>query len=102
MVHTLVDSLTAHASRHPDRTAYRYLVTGDCDGETREISYGQLARRTRAVAAWLQERGLTGSRAMLLYPPGLEFVSAFLGCLAAGVVAVPGVPPRGGRTTTAP
>ncbi|MFI1534798.1 fatty acyl-AMP ligase [Streptomyces anandii] len=95
MVHTLVDSLTAHASRHPDRTAYRYLVTGDCDGETREISYGQLARRTRAVAAWLQERGLTGSRAMLLYPPGLEFVSAFLGCLAAGVVAVPGVPPQG-------
>ncbi|MFE2509920.1 fatty acyl-AMP ligase [Streptomyces naganishii] len=95
MVHTLVDSLTAHASRHPDRTAYRYLVTGDCDGEIQEISYGRLARRTKAVAAWLQERGLTGSRAMLLYPPGLEFVSAFLGCLAAGVVAVPGVPPQG-------
>ncbi|MGY6026848.1 fatty acyl-AMP ligase [Streptomyces spinosirectus] len=95
MVRTLVDLLTAHASQQPDRTAYRYLVTGDCDGEVRDISYGQLARRSQAIAAWLQERGLAGSRAMLLYPPGLEFIPAFLGCLAAGVVAVPGVPPRG-------
>ncbi|MGX4693979.1 fatty acyl-AMP ligase [Streptomyces sp. JNUCC 63] len=95
MARSLVDLLTAHASLQPDRTAYRYLVTGDCDGEIQEVSYGQLARRSQAVAAWLQERGLAGSRAMLLYPPGLEFVSAFLGCLAAGVVAVPGVPPQG-------
>ncbi|MEU6256259.1 fatty acyl-AMP ligase [Streptomyces sp. NPDC047043] len=87
--------MTAHASQQPDRTAYRYLVTGDCDGEIQDISYGQLARRSQAIAAWLQERGLAGSRAMLLYPPGLEFVPAFLGCLAAGVIAVPGVPPRG-------
>ncbi|MGV9989264.1 fatty acyl-AMP ligase [Streptomyces sp. NPDC003374] len=95
MVRTLVDSLTAHASQQPDRIAYRYLVTGDCDGEVQEVTYGRLARRARAVAAWLQERGLAGSRAMLLYPPGVEFVGAFLGCLAAGVVAVPGVPPQG-------
>ncbi|MGW3847451.1 fatty acyl-AMP ligase [Streptomyces fagopyri] len=95
MARSLVDLLTAHASRQPDRTAYRYLVTGDCDGEIQDISYGRLAERSRAVAAWLQERGLAGSRAMLLHPPGLEFMSAFLGCLSAGVVAVPGVPPQG-------
>ncbi|MCF2539844.1 fatty acyl-AMP ligase [Streptomyces sp. FB2] len=95
MVRSLVDLLTEHAIRHPDRTAYRYLVTGDCDGEIQELSYDRLARRSRAVAAWLQERGLAGSRAMLLYPPGLEFMCGYFGCLAAGVVAVPGVPPRG-------
>ncbi|MFD1271570.1 fatty acyl-AMP ligase [Streptomyces kaempferi] len=95
MARSLVDLLTAHASRQPDRTAYRYLVTGDCDGEIQDISYGRLAERSRAVAAWLQERGLAGSRAMLLYPPGLEFMSGYLGCLSAGVVAVPGVPPQG-------
>ncbi|MFF2993363.1 fatty acyl-AMP ligase [Streptomyces sp. NPDC057950] len=95
MARSLVDLLTAHASRQPDRTAYRYLVTGDCDGEVQDISYGRLAERSRAVAAWLQERGLAGSRAMLLYPPGLEFMSGYLGCLSAGVVAVPGVPPQG-------
>ncbi|MFD8419428.1 fatty acyl-AMP ligase [Streptomyces sp. NPDC059668] len=95
MARSLVDLLTAHASRQPDRTAYRYLVTGDCDGEIQDISYGRLAERSRAVAAWLQERGLAGSRAILLYPPGLEFMSGYLGCLSAGVVAVPGVPPQG-------
>ncbi|MGW3033572.1 fatty acyl-AMP ligase [Streptomyces sp. NPDC001178] len=95
MARSLVDLLTEHAAQQPDRTAYRYLVSGDCDGEIQEITYARLARRSRAVAAWLQERGLTGSRAMLLHPPGLEFISDYLGCLAAGVVAVPGVPPQG-------
>lgn len=95
MARSLVDLLTTHAAHQPDRTAYRFLVTGDCDGEVQEISYGRLAGRSRAIAAWLQERGLTGSRAMLLYPPGLEFISGYLGCLSAGVVAVPGVPPQG-------
>ncbi|MEV6841743.1 AMP-binding protein, partial [Streptomyces sp. NPDC051133] len=95
MARSLVDFLTTYACLQPDRTAYRYLVTGDSDGETQEISYKHLARRSRAVAPWLQEGGLAGSRALLLFPPGLEFVPAFLGCLAAGVVAVPGVPPQG-------
>ena len=95
MARSLVDLLTKHATQQPDRTAYRYLVSGDCDGEIQEITYARLAHRSRAVAAWLQERGLTGSRAMLLHPPGLEFISDYLGCLAAGVVAVPGVPPQG-------
>ncbi|MET7977786.1 fatty acyl-AMP ligase [Streptomyces mirabilis] len=95
MARSLVDLLTTHASQQPERTAYRYLVTGDCDGEIQDISYGRLARRSRAVAAWLQERGLAGSRALLLYPPGLEFISGYLGCLSAGVVAVPGLPPQG-------
>lgn len=95
MARSLVDLLTTHAAYQPDRTAYRHLVTGDLDGEIQEISYARLATRSRAVAAWLQERGLAGARAMLLHPPGLEFICGYLGCLSAGVVAVPGVPPQG-------
>ncbi|WP_328483767.1 fatty acyl-AMP ligase [Streptomyces sp. NBC_00377] len=95
MARSLVDLLTTHATHRPERTAYRYLATGDCDGEVQELSYARLATRSRAVAAWLQERGLAGSRAMLLYPPGPEFINGYLGCLSAGVVAVPGVPPQG-------
>ncbi|MFJ3307064.1 fatty acyl-AMP ligase [Streptomyces sp. NPDC086549] len=95
MARSLVDLVTTHASTRPDRTAYRYLVTGDDEGETEELTYERLATRSRAVAAWLQERGLAGSRAMLLYPPGLEFICGYLGCLSAGVAAVPGVPPQG-------
>ncbi|MEO1693572.1 MAG: AMP-binding protein, partial [Cyanobacteria bacterium J06631_6] len=40
---------------------------------------------------------MMGERALLLYPPGLEFIAAFLGCLYAGVIAVPVYPPRKGQ-----
>ncbi|WP_149824436.1 fatty acyl-AMP ligase [Streptomyces tailanensis] len=95
MARSLIDLLAAHASNHPQRTAYRYLVSGDSDGEVQDISYARLVGRSRAIAAWLQDRGLSGARAILLYPPGLEFICGYLGCLSAGVVAVPGVPPQG-------
>ena len=37
----------------------------------------------------LQERLSPGERVLLLYPPGLDYVAAFLGCLYARVIAVP-------------
>jgi len=36
----------------------------------------------------------------LLYPPGLEFISAFFGCLYADAIAVPVNPPRPNRPAT--
>ena len=35
-----------------------------------------------------------GDRALFLFPPGLDFIVAFFGCLAAGVIAVPLMVPR--------
>jgi acyl-CoA synthetase (AMP-forming)/AMP-acid ligase II/acyl carrier protein len=69
------------------------------DGEKTEVraSYSELDRRARAIAAWLSEHGSAGERALLLYPPGLDFIAAFFGCLYAGVVAVPAFPPRPNR-----
>jgi acyl-CoA synthetase (AMP-forming)/AMP-acid ligase II len=46
----------------------------------------------------LQSRGLAGERALLLFPPGLDYITAFFGCLYAGVVAVPTYPPRRNRS----
>ena len=51
----------------------------------------------RAIGAWLQMHSLEGERALLLFPAGLEFIAGFLGCLYAGVVAVPAYPPRRNR-----
>ena len=42
-----------------------------------------------AIAAELQDRTVPGERAVLLFPPGLDFISAFFGCMYAGVIAVP-------------
>src|SRR5262249_21594529 len=63
-------------------------------------TYEELDRQARAIGAWLQSRGITGERALLLYPPGLEYIVAFFGCLYAGVVAVPAYPPRRNRSTS--
>jgi natural product biosynthesis luciferase-like monooxygenase protein len=57
-------------------------------------SYGELDGHARRVAAALQEHCRPGDRALLLLPPGLDYVAAFYGCLYAGVVAVPAYPPR--------
>ncbi|PSB02444.1 fatty acyl-AMP ligase [Merismopedia glauca] len=92
----IVEILRSHSIHQPDRLAYTFLT--DETVETRSLSYGELDEQVRAIAAALQDLGMAGERVLLLYPPGLEFISAFLGCLAAGVVAVPIHPPRRNRS----
>jgi amino acid adenylation domain-containing protein len=89
---TLVELLRRRALSQPDRVAYTFLV----DGESSEASltYAELDERARAIGARLQATGATGERLLLLYPPGLEFIAAFFGCLYAGAVAIPAYPPR--------
>ncbi|MEU6644631.1 fatty acyl-AMP ligase [Saccharomonospora sp. NPDC046836] len=62
------------------------------------LTYRELDRRATAFASGLVRAELTGSRVLLLYPPGPEFTVAILGCFLAGVVAVPApMPESGGR-----
>ena len=95
---TIVDFLKKRTFYQPDQLAYTFLV----DGETEEvtITYQQLEQKTAAIARELLERKATGERALLLYPPGLEFIAAFFGCLYAGVIAVPVYPPRRNQRMT--
>ncbi|MCX4090900.1 fatty acyl-AMP ligase [Nocardia sp. alder85J] len=92
MAGTLIDTLFARVQAQPAATAYRFLTDGEVDGPVEEMTYARLGRRTRALAAALQE--VAPQRALLLYPAGLEFVEAFFACLAAGVVAVPAPVPE--------
>lgn len=88
----VVDVLRYRANCQPDLTGYTFLI----DGETKAVSltYEALDLQARAIAARLQSYNAQGSRALLLYPSGLEFIAAFLGCLYAGVTAVPAYPPQ--------
>src|SRR5205807_2182937 len=72
----------------------RYLLSGDVDGPVQEWTYNDLDLRARAIASQLQSAGAEGERVLLLYPPGLEFIAAFLGCSYAAAVAVPTYPHR--------
>lgn len=86
---TLLHSLHERAARTPERIAYTFLRENGAD---LDVSYAQLAARVAALAALLAGRTAPGQRALLLYPAGLEFVTAFLACLAVGLVAVPAAP----------
>jgi acyl-CoA synthetase (AMP-forming)/AMP-acid ligase II len=94
---TLVDLLREHATARPNALAYRFLDFESVGGGAEEWTYAHIDRAARAIAACLQETACVGDRAMLLYPSGLEFIAAFLGCLYAGVIAVPAYPPNPGR-----
>ena len=91
----LVDVLRWRAINQPDRLAYTFIT----DGETEEarLTYQQLDQRSQAIAAWLQSVSEPGERVLILYPPGLDYLAGFFGCLYAGVVAVPVYPPRRNR-----
>ncbi|MGW5316128.1 fatty acyl-AMP ligase [Nocardia thailandica] len=90
----LTDILSARAAADPDRVAYRFL---DDDGaEADHLTYRGLHTRARSLAAALRARCAAGDRALLVFPPGLDFVIAYFGCLYAGMVAVPLSPPRRG------
>jgi acyl-CoA synthetase (AMP-forming)/AMP-acid ligase II len=89
---TLVNLLRWRAEHQPGRRAFTFLRDGE--GDEVHITYGALDRGARAVAARLQRETREGDRALLLYRSGLEYITAFLGCLYAAVIAVPAYPPH--------
>lgn len=89
---SLVEVLHSRVRREAESRAFTFL--GDDGQEVAALSYGQLAAAASGVAERLLASGPAGSRAVLLYPPGLDFVTGFLGCLCAGWVPVPAALPR--------
>src|SRR6266545_1598218 len=89
-VTNLVDLLRERASATPDRRAYTFLADGET--ESAALSWGELDARARGIGAALAGQRAEGERVLLLFPPGLDFIAAFFGCLYAGAVAVPSYP----------
>jgi len=88
---SLVELLRWRALHQPDLRAYAFLQDGEV--EKASLTYQELDQQARAIGAWLLSLKAQGQRALLLYPPGLEYISAFFGCLYAQVIAVPAYPP---------
>jgi acyl-CoA synthetase (AMP-forming)/AMP-acid ligase II len=95
---TLVDLLCYGATHQPNQIAYTFLTDGEI--EESSITYQELEQQARLIAAHLHFLGISGERVLLLYQPGIEFIAAFLGCLYAGVAAVPIYPPRRNQRMT--
>jgi acyl-CoA synthetase (AMP-forming)/AMP-acid ligase II len=89
---TLIDLLSDRANSPTGQSGYSFLQDEIVD----RLTYETLHQRAMAIAATLQQSlsHPIGARALLLLPPGLDFIAAFFGCLYAGMVAVPAYPPR--------
>lgn len=92
---SLVKRLQQKAETSPATIGYTFLHDGIKVADT--LTYGELEQRSREIAVMLLRVLNPGDRALLMYPPGLDFVSAFFGCLYAGVIAVPAYPPSVSR-----
>jgi thioester reductase-like protein len=90
---SILDTLDRLGAEHPHKRLYSYL---DPHGKTLEsYTYASFLRRTRAIAEHLLKDGRFApeQRLLLAYPPGLEMICAFFGCVRAGLVPVPVYPP---------
>jgi polyketide synthase PksL len=83
----LIAILQQHARRTPEKSACLFLEDGQT--ESAFLTYGELHKQASAIAAYLKRKNLSGQRILLAYPAGLDFIIAFMGCLYAGVIAVP-------------
>ncbi|MGH7136112.1 MAG: fatty acyl-AMP ligase, partial [Pirellulales bacterium] len=88
---TLPDVLRRRSVEQADEVAFVFLADGEQD--ERPLTYGQLDRQARLIATSLLQAGASGSRALLVYESGLDYIAALYGCFYAGVAAVPVYPP---------
>jgi acyl-CoA synthetase (AMP-forming)/AMP-acid ligase II len=92
-----IDLISARAAQSPHKVLYQFLQS---DQVIAKLTYQELEQQAQAIAAHLQGMQMQGQRALLIYPPGLDFIVAFYACLYAGVVAVPAYPPRRNQSMT--
>jgi len=93
MTPSILGHLDRLADEHPDKLLYSYL---DVNGDPLEsYTYASFLQRVEAIAGhlWKEGRFAAGDRLLLAYPPGLEMICAFFGCVRAGLIPVPVYPP---------
>jgi acyl-CoA synthetase (AMP-forming)/AMP-acid ligase II/acyl carrier protein len=94
---TIIDVLQWRAKHQPSKVGYVFLNDGET--ESSSLTYQELEHKVRGIAAQLRKYTAVGDRALLIYPPGLDFIVTFLACLYAGIVATPVDMPRRNQRT---
>jgi acyl-CoA synthetase (AMP-forming)/AMP-acid ligase II len=85
----LVSQLSSQFQVYADTRSLTFLIESGRQLVEEVTSFRDLDRRAREIAAWLTSRPEADRPVLLLFEPGTEFWLAFIGCLYAGVVAVP-------------
>src|SRR5580693_5862455 len=90
---SILERLDSLGDEHPHKLLYSFI---DLNGNPIEsYTYASFLRRTKAIASHLLKEGRFAAqdRLLLAYPPGLEMICAFFGCVRAGLIPVPVYPP---------
>ena len=90
-VRTLAELFAYRCEQAGGGLAYAYLK--DTVAIDRQLTWAELAGEVNVLATALGARLEPGTRALLIYPPGLEVVVAFWACIQAGLVPVPAPAP---------
>ncbi|TDB95083.1 fatty acyl-AMP ligase [Actinomadura sp. 7K534] len=86
----LIERLSRFAKDFPDDRAYTFMdYLTDPDGIALDVTWGELDRRARSIAAAIRRATEPGRRAALLAPQDLHYVTGFLGAMYARVIGVP-------------
>ncbi len=93
---TIVTVLRHRSVLQPEKMAFTFLANGE--DESGSLTYGELDLGARSVAAKLASLGLKGQTVLMFYPPGLDFILAFFGCLYCGTIPAAAYPPRKNRS----
>uniref|UniRef100_A0AAY4ACQ2 DMAP1-binding domain-containing protein n=1 Tax=Denticeps clupeoides TaxID=299321 RepID=A0AAY4ACQ2_9TELE len=90
----LSEVLQWRAQTTPDHVLYTLLNSRG--GVATSVTCLQLHKRGEKIAALLAERGQLqdGDHVALVYPPGIDLIAAFYGCLYAGCVPITVRPPH--------
>ncbi|RYE41578.1 MAG: fatty acyl-AMP ligase, partial [Sphingobacteriales bacterium] len=89
---SFIDILEQSCSDNLPKVAYTFLEDGELI--EKNITYEDLQISARSIAAYLQQRLNPGDRVLLMFNPGLDFITTFYGCLYAGIIAIPTYPLR--------
>jgi len=87
---SIIDIIRWRAEKQSNKLAYQFSDYS-CPSEVEEkvLSYAELDRKSRHIAALLQDLNVYGKPVLIMYPPGLDYIVAYFGCLFAGAIAVP-------------
>ena len=90
---TLIHFCRFHAAgKNADAPAFTHVVGQP--GEHERLSFADLDRRARSIAAEIQRRGGEGKPVLIVLDPGADYAASLFGCLYARAIAVPIYPPQ--------
>lgn len=89
----LLERIRGLGVQKPERLAIAFV--NERGRVTESMSRADAVAGMGEVADFLRQRSVSapGDRVLLVYPPGLDFVRALMGCMAAGAIPVPVYPP---------